>query len=368
MPRNLFTSVLLFLGLGAGPAPARDLQVEVEVLHIGGLLAPAELEALLADERLNIVATYEPTRLIEGVTARRERTLPLGSRLHAILHQLSLKGAQVERKGRSLRFTVAEPHPEHANYRLLAVNLRTPMAPGLGRPQPDFTMDLVNPVPRSGAEENALYGRFGAFDLGVRVRHRWSDAQGAARANLKYCLTDILSRGDGQYYFRPQHRFAPLMKVQAPGQRSFRLREPFPEPLTGWKLSNDSLLQSQVDGQTVERLSLNAEQSGPGHCRRSRTYQALFAGGQLIEVQYSAYDTECAGEDSRSSRSVEAGWADDGSLARYQAGSPSGTRTWLAVPAALAAQCDLQATPPASEEVQALTAELQRIRAAFLRP
>jgi hypothetical protein len=150
MPRNLFTSVLLFLGLGAGPAPARDLQVEVEVLHIGGLLAPAEIETLLADERLSIVATYEPTR--------------------------------------------------------------------------------------------------------------------------------------------------------------------------------------------------------------------------LIEVQYSAYDTECAGEDSRSSRSVEAGWVEDGSLARYQVGSPSGTRTWLAVPAALAAQCDLQATPPASAEVQALTAELQRIRAAFLRP
>src|SRR5688572_7786485 len=136
--RKFFTATLLSLCFGAGTALARDLQVEVEVLHIGGMLAPAELESVLANARLSIEATYHPTRLVEGINARRERTMPIGSKLIGIPQRLNLQGTQVERQGRSLRFQVADAHAEHADYRLHSVALRAPIAPGVGRPQPDL--------------------------------------------------------------------------------------------------------------------------------------------------------------------------------------------------------------------------------------
>jgi hypothetical protein len=379
MPRLSFAAVLLFMGLSSGTALARDLQVEVEVLHIGGLLAPAELELLLADERLSIEAIYQPTRLVEGKTARRERTLPLGSKLYAISQSLSLKGAQVERKGRSLSFHVADIHPEHADYRLHSLTLRTPIKPGIGRPQPDLSIDLLNPVPRSGAQETVMYSRHGAFDLGLRLRHRWSDAQGAAGAATLTCHADIRSLGNGRYDFRPHHRMAGLFSFLAPvvqsdppsrppaGQRSWRLRAPFPEPLTGWQLSRNHLLQIQVGGQFVERLSLYAEQTGTGHCRRTRSYDALFAGGQLVALQRSIREDECSAEGSVSSHSVTASWLDDGSFSRYQASTPAATQAWDGFAAAAGAGCGTGAAPPASE-VQALIAEMRRLRDAFLRP
>ena len=348
------------------------------VLHIGGLLSPAQLQSLLADERLGIEAVYEPTRLIEGVTARRERTMPLGSKLYPISQVSSLKGAQVERRGPSLRFKVADAHPERADYRLLSLTLRTPIAPGPGRPQPDLSIDLLNPVPRSGAQENALYSRFGAFDLGLRVRHRWSDAQGAAQAGTVMCSADIQSLGDGQYHFRPQHRMAGLFRFLASdvqsdpparpreGRRSFRLRAPFPEPLAGMKLFRNHLLQLQIDGQSVERLSLYGELAGAGQCSRTRLYEALFAGGQLVEVQLSINETGCAGEGSTRGRNLEAAWLDDGRLGRYQAGSPEGSQSWHFLPAAVAARCGTKTAPPPGAEVQALKTELQRIREAFM--
>ena len=380
MSRQLLFTVLLFLGLNMGPAMARDLQVEVEVLHIGGMLAPAELESVLADARLAIEATYQPTRLVEGVTARRERTLPIGSKLIPIPQQLNLQGEQVERKDRSLRFQVADDHAGHADYRLHSLALRAPIAPGTGRPQPDLTIDLLNPVSKGGAQETALYTRHGAFDLGLRVRYRWSDAQGAATAAATVCQVDIQSLGGGQYRFRPQHRLAGLARFLASdvqsdpparpraGQRSWRLREPFPEPMTGWKLSRNHLLQLQVDGTPVELFSLYAEQAGSGHCRRSRSYDALFAGGKAVSMKSSVYETECAADGSSSNRSVEASWLDDGSLASYQVNTQNGSQSWDGFAAAAPAVCGKSPSAPSREEVQALMADLQRIREAFLRP
>jgi hypothetical protein len=65
---------------------------------------------------------------------------------------------------------------------------------------------------------------------------------------------------------------------------------------------------------------------------------------------------------------VEAGWLADGSLERYQVSTPKGTQTWDGFSAATAARCGLEAAQPPASEVQALTAELRRIRDAFTRP
>ncbi|HET9404082.1 MAG TPA: hypothetical protein VFO57_05840 [Burkholderiales bacterium] len=371
-------AALFFLGLSSGAALARDLQVEMEVLHIGGRLAPAELDALLADERLTIEAGYQPTRLIEGDTARRERTMPFGSRLFAISRQLELQGAQVERSGRTLRFRVADVPADHDGYRLNSLVLSIPVAPGPGRPQPGLSLNLLNPVPRSGAQETAFLTRHGAFDLGLRVSYRWSDARGAAAPAPTVCNGDVQPAGAGQYRFRPRHPLAGLMRFLASdvqsdppsrpvaGRESLRMREPFPEPLTGWKLSRNHLLRLQVDGQSVERLSVYAEQAGPGHCRRARLYEALFAGGRAVTLQRSVNENECGAGDP-DSRSVTADWLEDGSLARFLTSTNKGSQTWDGFAATADPACGPGAAPPSPGEVQALIAEMQRLRDAFVR-
>ncbi len=376
--RSLFT-LLLSLGLCAAPAAARELEVEVQVLHIGGLLPTAELEAMLADPRLGIEAGYQPTRLIDGVTARRERTMPIGSKLFAIPQTLALSGAQVERNGRTLRFKVPDNHPAHDSYRLNDLTLRTPVAPGTGRPQPDLRIDLLNPVPKGGADDLPVFGRYGVFDLGLRLRYRWGNEQRTAKPSVLICHADTHATGDGQFQFRPRHRAAGLFRFYAPvvqsnppsrppeGQRSLQMREPFPEPLAGWKLSRNHLVQLQVDGLPVERLSVYGEQAGPGQCRRTLGYEALFADGKFVTVQRSLYEDSCKGADTSSSHNVEAEWLDDGKLARYLAGTQSGSRSWDGFAAAADPPCVGDPAPSAAE-IQALQTELQRIRAAFLRP
>lgn len=376
--RSLFT-LLVSLGLCTAPAAARELEVEVQVLHIGGFLPAAELEAMLADPRLGIEAGYQPTRLIDGVTARREQTMPIGSKLFAIPQTLALTGAQVERNGRTLRFKVPDSHPAHDSYRLNHLTLRTPMAPGIGRPQPDLRVDLLNPVPKGGADDLPVFGRYGVFDLGLRLRYRWDNEQRAAESSVLACHADVQATGDGQYRFRPRHRAAGLFSFYAPivqsnppsrppaGQRSLQMREPFPEPLTGWKLSRNHLVQLQIDGRPVERLSVYGEQDGPGQCRRTLGYEALFADGKFVIVQRSLYEDGCKGADTTSSHNVEAEWLDDGKLARYVAGTQSGSQSWDGFAAAADPRCATDPAPSAAE-VTALQAELQRIRSAFLKP
>lgn len=374
MPQRFLTSVLVFMGF-AGAAPARDLQVDVEVLHIGGLLAPEELAALLTSPQLKVEAHYLPTRLIEGVTARRERTMPIGSRLFAIGQVRTLSGAELARKGQGLSFRVGEGHAAHESYRLQFLNLRVPIAAGMGRPEPDLEVVLAEEVPKSGAHERAFLGRYGAFELGLRVRTRWSDATEAVTVAPTLCSDTVQSLGSGQYRFRPSHRLAGVFAflspvVQSdpparpvPGQSHGQLRAPYPEPLTGWQLSRNHLLQTTVAGQAVERLSVYAEQSGPGACRRSRAYEALFAGGQAVVITRSVNESECGAGGDAVSQSIEARWLDDGSLADYVSSSPQGSRAWHAFPAAPPAQCRGDGPPPA-DEVERLKAELQRLRAA----
>jgi hypothetical protein len=379
MTRYLFISAILAWALSAGAGMARDLQVEVDVLHVGGQLPPAELEAMLADPKLAIEAHYQPTRLIEGETARRERTMPFGSKLFAISQQVIVEGAQIERKGRTLRFQLPGVPAGHDQYRLGGMLLVMPVAPGEGRPQPVARVTLYEQPPAEGAVESARFGRYGAFDLGLRVRHRWSDAKGAVRVEGPKCQPDIHWLGDGRYRFRPRHSFEGMYRVLASvahsdppsrppaGQKSWRMREPLPEPIAGWQLSRNHLVQLPLGGQTLERLSVYAEQAGAGACRRTRAYDALYAGGQPVVLRSSISETDCKAPDSSDSRTVETTWAEDGSLARFIASSPQGVQEWDRFDASVPASCGASAASAIPDEANALKAELARFRDAFLK-
>ena len=370
--------LILLLGLGIAPAAARDVLIEVEVLHVAGRLAPAEVDAMLADERLSIEAHYDPTRLIEGVTARRERTLPIGSKLFSISQYLTVPGAQVERKGRLLRFRLPQAHPEHPEYyRLNSMELLVPGPSAQGRRPSDTRFHVMNARPQAGAHETARLVSAGDFELGMRVRHRWSDAKGETVLDPLKCDGRVQSLGDGRYRFRQSHRLesrfrglASTVQSDPPsrppaGQRSFRMAEPYPEPLAAWQMMRNHLVQLQVDGEPMERLSVYAGRSGAGQCRRTRQYEALFAGGRLVALQRSFEENECKG-DTRLHEWVEASWLEDGSLASYLLSTQEGARPkWDGFLAATPG-CGGGEAPPAGE-LQALTSELQRIRAAFLR-
>jgi hypothetical protein len=371
MPGHFFATLLICLALSVGPAAARDLHVEMEVLHIAGGISPAQIDALLADERLSIEINYEPTRLIEGVTARRERIMPIGSKLFAISRDLSLESAQIEREGRLLRFRVPGNHPEHPeHYRVYSVTLR---APARSRSQPDLRFDLVR-RPEAGDHEKIQLKWIETSDLGLRVRHRWSDARGATVRHAPRCDRDIEPLANGQYRFRARHRLEGEFRGLAstaqsdppsrpkPGQRSLQLREPYPEPLAGWQVSRSHLVQMEIDGLTVERFAVLAKQSGEGRCEHVNSYDALYAGGKVVEVRRLYNALFCAAGEERG-RSVEARWLEDGTLAHYVGGG----RDWDGFLAARADQCTTDAAPPAAE-VQALESEFQRIREAFLRP
>ncbi len=85
MPLRWLTTLGLMIGLQVAPTSARTLQVELDLQHIGGLLQAAELNSMLASAELRIAATYEPRWMIPRLTARREPTLPIGSKLLPIL-------------------------------------------------------------------------------------------------------------------------------------------------------------------------------------------------------------------------------------------------------------------------------------------
>lgn len=372
-PRFL-TSLLVLMGM-ASAAPARDLQVEVEVLHVGGMLAPEELAALLASPQLKIEAHYQPTRLIDGVTARREQTMPIGSRLFAISQVQAVGGTDVQRKGQALSFRVGEGHSAHASYRLQSLSLRVPIAAGIGRPQPDLEVILSNEVPASGAQERAFLGRYGTFELGLRVRLRWSDAKEPFKDATMHCSDTVQPLGNGQYRFRTSHRLAGLFQAlpasmpsrPVAGQSYWKLGEPYPEQLTGWRLSSNHLTRLTVADQVVERLSVEAEQRGPGACRKSRAYGALFAAGQVIALTRTVLESDCNANGDSVSDTVEARWLEDGSLADFSSSSQQGSRVWRAFAAGSPAQCG-DAGPPSAQEVERLRIEVQRLRAAAVLP
>ena len=378
MPARLLI-LAMSLWLGGASAAARELIVEAEVLHIGGLLSATELESMLAAEGLVIEAHYSPTRLIEGETATRQRTMPFGSRLYAIPHYVNLRGAQIERTARSVQFRVADLLPDKDHYRLDRLELRTPVAPGRGRPQPYLSLALVQTSPQPGAHEAVSLITQNIFSLGMRVRYRWSDTKTATVPPAAGCGLDVQRFGEGQYRFRPRHTLAGFYRVLAsdassdppkrppPGQRSMQLPEPYPQPLTGWRLSRNHLLQIEVEGHVAERFSIYAEQSGPGQCRRTKGYDALYGNGRLVELQRSVHDYDCDAQESTPSETVQANWLDDGSLSRYLVSTPKGTEKWDAFAASEPALCrsDSDIATPPQDVLAKLTSEFDRIRAAF---
>jgi hypothetical protein len=377
LPRLCLAGLLISLGAVSGAAGARDVHIEVEVMYISGRITAGQVDAMLADERLRVDVSYDPTTLIPGVTAKSERIMPIGRKLFPIYQHLQLQGQQVERQGRLLRFQLPGSHPEHPTlYRLSTVAIRTPQ--GASRSQL-MSLELRKP-PDAGDHESVRLFNMGPFELGTRVRFRWSDARGPTAREATRCDPVVQLLPSGEYRFRRSHRFAnefrglasdaqsdPPSRPRA-GHRSFRMREPYPEPLAGWEVSRNHLVQRQIDGQVIERYSVYARQGGQGQCHRTRSYEALYADGRIVELEHTQNENECAGADSRAHRYVSARWLEDSILDRYVANLAAGERRYDGFLANSAEQCEAAGAPPPAEEIEALVAEASRIRQAFLRP
>jgi hypothetical protein len=386
MPLRWLTTLGLMIGLQVAPASARTLQVELDFQHIGGLLPAAELDSMLASAQLRVDATYEPRWLIPGLTARRERILPIGSKLLPILQQMELSEQQIARNGRALSFSVNEKNPEHRGYTLSTLQLFMPIVAGFGRPQP--TLEVILPaVPETGtAQQYGLLSRQGSVELGIRLRYRWSDACGAIQQQTADCDEQVQIVDADHYRFRPSHSHAGLYRELASavqsdppstavaGQRSLQLRLPLPAELQGWQLSRHHLLQLQVGDTQVERLSFYATREVSAECQRGLSYEALFADGQLVELEHNHSASGCADEPA-DNLWLSASWLNDGSLARLlstQGHAP--TRSWEAFGAAQPAAClnpdNPQSHQPAAAQLATLeqqVAALQRLRRAFLK-
>ena len=117
----------------------------------------------------------------------------------------------------------------------------------------------------------------------------------------------------------------------------------------------------------MERFSIYAQQAGPGQCRRTKGYDALYGNGRLVELQRSVHDYDCDAQGSTPSETVQANWLDDGSLSRYLVSTPKGTRKWdrfaTHEPAVCRDNSDIVAPP--DDVLANLTREFDRIRAAF---
>jgi hypothetical protein len=385
MPLRWLTTLGLMIGLQVAPASARTLQVELDFQHLGGLLPAAELDSMLASAQLRVDATYEPRWMIPGLTARREPTLPIGSKLLPILQQTEFTKQQIARHGRTLSFSVSEKHPEHRGYTLATLQLFLPLVAGFGRPQP--TLEVILPaVPKTGlAQQYGLLSRQGSLELGIRLRYRWSDARGAMQQQTAACDEQVQVIDADHYRFRPSHSHAGLYRAMASavqsdppskavtGQRSLQLRQPLPAERQGWQLSRHHLLQLQVGDTQVERLSLHATREVSAECQRSLSYEALFADGQLVEMEHSYSANGCA-ENPAKNLWLSASWLNDGSLTQListQGNSP--TSSWKAFSATQPVAClnpdNPQNRQPTAAQLAMLEqqgATLQRLRRAFL--
>lgn len=374
MLSRLFLSLLILFGF-APPALARTLAVELEFLHLAGLLTQDELNALLANPQLRVEAHYQPEKLIDGVTARREKVMPIGSKLFSLGQITVIPAAQITRQGKGLRFAVEDSHPAHASYRLQSLILMAPLPPGPGRPQPHLEVTLADSLERQGAHEKAFLNRNAAFTLGLRLRYRWNDAQGAFASQRPGCESDIQALGNGEYRFRPEQRLQRLLgtidfggvgqKVPA-GARRLLLAPPYPAPLTDWQALDQQLVQLVAERKTLESITLQMERTGPDACLYTRHYNAWFADGKPVQIKLSAFGLhtkKC--EEPREGTTVEMRWNDDGTLAYFMESSRLGTRLWDSFRAG-GPSCEAQ-KQPTSGEVDALRDEVMRLRAAFMK-
>lgn len=380
LPR-LLTSLLILLGF-AGSVSARTLFVEVEVLHEAGLLGKGELNALLASPQLRVEAHYRAGKLIDGATARREKILPIGSKLFAIGQITMLTGAQIVRQGRGLRFRVDEAHQAHASYRLESLRLALPVAPGPGRPQPEVDITLNDDLKRQGAHETVMLSRNPAFEIGLRLRYRWDDASGDYMLAPLPCHGEVQSLGKGQYRFRPEQRLLRLLgtidfggvgQKIPPGARRFMLAPPYPTALAEWRIGDQQLVQVPTAAKTLEAMTLHVERKGADGCRYMRTYDAWFADGKPVKVVRSGYGlyTDACEEPKANEGTTEMRWNDEGTLAYFMASTHLDTRLWDdfragGVASNPACAADLSPTP-GKREVDALHDEFMGLRAAFLK-
>lgn len=377
MPLRWLTTLGLMIGLQAAPACARTLDVELEIQHIGGLLPAAELDSMLASPEVQVSAVYEPRWLIPGITARRESTLPLGSQLLPILQRSELAPQQIARHGRTLSFSVSEKHAEHRGYTLANLQLFLPMADGPGRPQPSLEIILPELPANGQAQQHALLTRAGSIELGMRLRYRWSDVSAAMMQASALCSDTVQVIDSDHYRFRPSHShaglFSHLASAAHSGQRRVQLAEPVPSELHGWVVERQQLVLLHIGGVQVERLSLLASREASAQCQHSLSYEALFADGQLVEMQRSGYSSGCA-DDSSASQWMAASWLNDGSLARLsstQGQAPS--VSWDAFALGQPAHCHASTNPPTrqptpsqQQELQGYVQTLQHLRQAFL--
>ena len=372
-----FAALMVALGLHSESALARTLDVELALQHVGGMFEPAEPDAWLASPELEIEALYQPLKLIEGKTAKRIRTMPIGSRLEPILHTVTLRGAQIERTGRTLRFRLDEQPPMQEPYRLFSVYLRVPISPGIGRPQPALHFGLLHEPATMGAHQAALVAHFNALDLGARLRYRWNDAPADWRRHEPMCGGDAREVDSERYRFRVRHRHLGLFQAlrddaasdpptkPPAGWTSFQMREPYVAPIAGWRVSRNHLIRLDVPGGRVDRLSIYAEQTGPGQCRHTRSYDALFSGDQLVRIERSIDAYNCDKRD-QPSQIAHAEWGEDGSLSSYMEGSGANPTTYDAFSIGQPAACGALAAAPDAAQVNALIAEVNRLRLAFL--
>jgi hypothetical protein len=257
------------------------------------------------------------------------------------------------------------------------VDLSVPIAPGIGRPQPALRLGLLHEPATSGAHQTAFSGNFKAFDLGARLRYRWNDAPSDWKRREPICSGDVREVDRERYRFRIRHRHMgffealsaevssePPLKPPA-GWRSFQMHEPYPPPIEGWRVTRNHLIRLDVPGGRIDRLSVYAEQAGPGQCLRTRAYDAVLSGDQFVRIERSVDVYDC-GKGFEPSQIARGEWLEDGSLAYYMQGSGANPAIYDAFSIGQPAACGALSPPPDATQVDALKAEVNRLRNAFL--
>lgn len=346
-------------------AQARHLDVEVDFQYSGAALGSAELQALLASPGVQVEAGYQPARLVEGVTASRHRTMPFGSTLRADSQQVRLEGAQVERDGQRLRFRLPEIEKDGITHQLNTLWLVLPLAKGIARPQP-LRVRLMEPVAPTGAHQAPVFWPAGAIELGLRLRYRWSDAQGPwQRQPPDRCDPHVSVQDDDHYRFQPRPPHAGYVQdLRSRIASDTTLLAQAPPPMEGWTLTRSQLGRYPPPGPPLEVVSFHAQQRGEGRCERSQSFALVFWAGRLVEYEHNNGLRSCPGE--APPVDVRARWDADGQLIAFSASTRGEReREWRAPDAAACQAPGQSSEAPAAEAVEALQSRARALREAF---